>query len=355
MNLDDLSYMRAVDRDAMLAHIEALPDQLENAWRLAQTLPLPETHCSPRQIVLCGMGGSAIGGSLTAALIAKTSPVPFNVVRGYDLPAYVAGPDTLVITSSHSGNTEETLSTAHQALTRDVRVLAISTGGQLADLARTNDLPLWQFDYASQPRAALGWSFGLLIGLVHRLNLAPALETDLAEAVALLREEKDRLGAANPAANNPAKRGAGQIVGRIPVIWGGGIFEPVARRWKGQLNENAKIWAQYEAMPEGNHNAVVGISFPEEALRHMAAIFITSREMDHPRVALRHDLTFKLCLQHAIGCDTFRPRGQSALAQMLHAIQYGDYLSFYAAMAYGADPTEIAPIIELKDQLAQHA
>ena len=354
LNLDDLDYMRAIDRSDMLSHIDALPDQFVNAWGLAQTLPLPDTHLRPRRIVLCGMGGSAIGGDLTVALIGHTSPVPFLVLRGYELPAWVTGRETLVIASSHSGDTEETLSATEQAVERGVQVLAITTGGRLAKHAKTHGYPVWTFDYKSQPRAALGWSFGLLIGLVHRLGLAPALEDDLQEAVAILRAKQAIYGAGSPTPNNPAKRGAGQLIGRIPVFYGAGIFEPVVRRWKCQFNENSNVWAQYEVMPEANHNTVVGISFPAEHMINMAAVFITSREFDHPRVSLRHDLTFRLCLENAIMADKFRPEGRSALAQMCHAIQYGDYMSFYTAIAYGADPTEIAPIVELKEQLAAH-
>lgn len=353
MDLDDLNFIRSVDRDNMLLHIDAFADQLENAWQLAQSQPLPETHRHPRQIVLCGMGGSAIGGDLAAALISRTSPAPLIVVRDYTLPAYVTGPDTLVIASSFSGNTEETLAAADQALERNVRLLAITTGGQLATHARTHGYPLWQFDYKSQPRAALGWSLGELIALVHRLGLVPNLEVDLKETLALLREETKSFTASSPLANNSAKRGAGQVVGRVPVFYGGGIFEPVARRWKCQLNENAKAWSQYEAMPEANHNAVVGIGYPAERMTNMTAIFITSKAFDHPRVHLRHKLTHQLLMEHGIMVDKFRPKGTSALAQMCHAIQYGDYMSYYAAMAYAADPTEIAPIVQLKTQLAQ--
>jgi len=362
-DLDDRDRMRALDREDMLAHIDALPDQLEQAWRLAQTLPLPDTHYQPRLIALSGMGGSAIGGDLIAALISRTSPVPFLVVRGYDLPACISGPDTLVIASSFSGHTEssfsghteETLSAADQALGRGVRLLALTTGGQLAEHARSHGYPLWLFDYKGQPRAALGWSFGLLVGLAHCLRLAPHLEADLTETVALLRAQKTIYSADSPATQNPAKRGAGQLIGRVPVIYGGGLFEPVARRWKCQLNENAKAWAQYEGMPEANHNTVAGISFPPERIGDMVAIFITSLQYDHPRVRLRHDWTLKLCLENGIMTDRFHPQGASALAQMGHAIQYGDYVSFYTAMAYGVDPTEIAPISDLKQYLAQNA
>ena len=352
LDLDDRARFAALDRDHMLAHIDAFPDQLAAAWVAAQTMPLPDTHRRPRQIVLAGMGGSAIGGDLTGALIAASSAVPWTVVRGYDLPAYVQGPETLVIASSFSGNTEETLAAAGQALGRGAKLLAVTTGGQLAAHAAAHDYPLWRIAYASQPRAALGWSWGLLLGLVHRLGLIATLEANVQEAIAVLREHVSIYTASSPIPQNPAKRGAGQVMGRVPVFFGGGLFEPVVRRWKCQVNENAKAWAEFEAMPEANHNAIAGIGFPDEHMLDIAAVFIISRQHDHPRVALRQELTFQLCLQNGIMTDTFRPQGQSALAQMCHAIQYGDYVSYYLAMAYGADPTEIAPIIELKDLLA---
>lgn len=352
LDLDDHARFAALDREHMLAHIDAFPDQLAAAWAAAQTMPLPDTHRSPRQIVLAGMGGSAIGGDLTGALIAASSAVPWAVVRGYDLPAYAQGSETLVIASSFSGNTEEALAVAEQALGRGARLLAVTAGGQLAAHAAAHGYPLWRIAYASQPRAALGWSWGLLLGLAHRLGLLTSLESDVQEALAVLREHVSRYTASSPIPQNPAKRGAGQLIGRIPIFFGGGLFEPVARRWKCQMNENAKAWAEFEAMPEANHNTIAGIGFPAEHVIDLTAIFITSRQHDHPRVALRHELTAQLCLQNGLMTDTFRPQGQSALAQMCHAIQYGDYVSYYAAIAYEADPTEIAPIMELKDLLA---
>ena len=351
-NPDDATHIAAIDREDMLGHINALPGQFRQAWNHAQAQPLPATHRAPCQIVLCGMGGSAIGGDLTAAVIAPHAAIPFDVVRGYELPAYVTGADTLVIASSHSGNTEETLAAAEQARTRGVRLLAITTGGQLAEHARTHGYPLWQFAYASQPRAALGWSFGLLLGLAHRLALAPDLEADLDAAIPPLHAAREQY--TDPAVTNPARQTAAALVGRLPVILGGGVFAPVARRWKCQFNENAKVWAEYEAMPEANHNMVASIAFPAAQGIDMAAVFIASPQFDHPRVQLRHDLTRQMYADSGIAAHVVAPQGDSALAQMLHAIQFGDYVSFYMAMRYGVDPTAIAPIMHLKEQLAQH-
>jgi glucose/mannose-6-phosphate isomerase len=161
------------------------------------------------------------------------------------------------------------------------------------------------------------------------------------------------LTAATPAVKNPAKRLAGQLIDRIPVIWGAGLLAPVARRWKTQLNENAKTCAHFEIMPELNHNTVVGVMFPDDMLRHVAVVQLTAPEYQHPRVALRFDLTRELLLQEAIAVDVVQARGASPLAQQMTAIQYGDYVSYYLAMAYGVDPTPIPPIEMLKERLAE--
>ncbi len=352
MLLDSPERFAALDPQAMLSHIHALPDQVENAWKAAHDLPLPEDYRRPRLIVLSGMGGSAIGGDYLAALVAHASPVPILVIRGYDLPAYVSGSDVLVIASSNSGNTEETLAAYAEAGRRGVRRLAITTGGELAARAAADGVPLWQFTYSSQPRAALGWSFGLLVGLADRLGLAGGLAADVSETVTLLRQERAAFGPEVPAERNGPKRYAGQFCGRIGLIMGSGIMAPVARRWKGQINENAKNWAEFDELPEQNHNGVAGTEMPERGLEQIFCMLLRS-SYDHPRVALRHDLTYRLFLQQGINTDTFVARGQSRLAQMLSATQFGDYMSFYLAMLNEVDPTPVPQIENLKAGLAR--
>jgi glucose/mannose-6-phosphate isomerase len=299
------------------------------------------------------LGGSAIGGELMAMFAANSAPLPIQVVRGYDLPAYIQGKDTLVIASSFSGTTEETLAVYDIAQQRGCQILGMTTGGTLAELCRANGHSLWQFeDTIGQPRAAIGWSLGLMLGLANRLGWVNISDEEFADAIENLRKYRVRYRVDSLAKDNPAKRQAGQYLGRIPVIIGSGVFEVVARRWKGQLNENAKFWAMFDGLPEMNHNSVVGIHFPKEQMTKLSVVFIASREYDHARVALRHTLTFKLLLQQGIMVDKFRPRGKTFLAQMFHAIFYGDYVSFYAALANGVDPSTIAPIIELKNALA---
>jgi glucose/mannose-6-phosphate isomerase len=300
------------------------------------------------------MGGSAISGDLLATLVEPTCRLPIQVVRDYDLPPYATGPHTLVIALSHSGATEETLSAAQEAIERGSPVLAITTGGPLAPLAQQGPGVVWTYEYDSQPRAALGWLYGLLLGAAARLGLAPDLAADVEEAVARMRRDREAWTASARANRNSAKRVAGQLMDRIPVVWGAGLLAPVARRWKTQLNENAKTGAYYEVMPELNHNSVVGIAAPPELIRRhkVQIVQLISPAFDHPRVALRHEATEKLLREAGVIAEVVRARGQGRLAQQMNLIQYGDYVSFYLAMGYEVDPTPIPPIAMLKQKMA---
>ncbi len=351
MFLDDYQQFPQLDPQDMLGHINALPDQFEGAWQLAQTLPLPEPFTDARQIVIAGMGGSAIGGDYLAALVADSSPVPVIVNRDYTLPAHVRGPETLVIASSYSGHTEETLAAFDEALDRGTQLMVVTAGGALAQRGAEAGVPVWQFSYDSQPRAAFGWSFGLLVGLASRLGLADGLADDAAEAVAVMRQGRDHFKAETPIARNPAKRLAGQFCDRIGVYYGAGILAPVARRWKCQVNENAKAWAEYDTLPEQNHNGVAGLDHPRQGIEKLFCVFLQS-STDHARVRLRQELSVKLYLQEAIGVDTVKARGHSRLAQMMYASQFGDYMSYYLAMENRVDPTPIPQISALKEGLA---
>lgn len=351
MNLDDLGLFKQLDPDNMLTHIDGLPDQIEAAWAHARTLPLSDLS-GVTQIVLCGMGGSAIGGSLLAALVAGEGKVSFTVNRDYDLPAWASGPHTLVIGSSHSGGTEETLSGFRQAIERKTKLMAITMGGKIAELCRGAGGAIWEFNYKSQPRAAVGYSFMLPLALLSRSGLIPDQSAQVAGAVAAMREQQRSLRAESPVVQNPAKRMAGQLMDRFAIIFGSGLMAPVARRWKGQLSENAKAWAQFEELPEMNHNSVVGLSNPQALVTKYMVLFLES-DFDHPRNKLRSDTTRTLFMTAGFNTDVIHGVGPTPLAQMLTALHYGDYASYYLAMAYEEDPTPIGPIEALKERLAR--
>ncbi len=352
MNLDDLNTFKTIDPQNFLGKIDDLPQQLEDAWALGGRLPLPEAYREVKQVVVLGMGGSAIGGSLLEAFAAPRMRAGLSVLRGYDLPAHVAGPETLVIASSYSGNTEETLSGFEQAARRGVRLLAIATGGELAALAERAGAPVWTFDYQAQPRAAVGYSFGLLLAVVARLGLLPNPAAELAGAVAALRAQMASIGARSPVARNPAKRVAGQLMDRYPVIFGADLLAPVARRWKGQINEVAKAWAQFEELPEADHNTVAGSLYPQALVGKYMLLFLRAAS-NHPRNLRRLEATRELFMVSGYNSDSIEAAGEGPLAQMLTALHFGDYAAYYLAMAYGVDPTPVPQIEELKLRLAE--
>jgi len=341
----------------MLGHIDGLPDQLQSAWDLSKTLPLEFANgLSPsasklRQIVICGMGGSAIGADLVSAAVMDTCPVPIVVNRDYGLPAFAKGLETLVICSSHSGNTEETLDAFDTAVETGCRVLAVSTGGKLSEKAKAAGFPVWQFEHNGQPRAAVGFSFGLILGTLSRLGLVPDASADVAGAVKAMKSQQTEIAAESPVSNNPAKRQAGQLMGRWVTVFGAGALAPVARRWKGQLNEVAKAVANFEFLPEADHNTLAGILYPPEVVPpHVISLFLRAPS-DHPRNKLRLKITRKTYMLEGLNTDGFMATGDSTIAHIWTALHFGDYMAYYLAMAYEVDPTPVAALETLKATL----
>ena len=349
MNLDNYSSFSEIDTQDMLSQIEGLPQQLQTAWNLGlqQELPAQKEY---RQILIAGMGGSAIGADLLAAFADSSSNIPIFVLRDYNLPAWARGPETLVIASSHSGNTEETLSAFETALSRQCTCLAVSTGGKLAEMADIADVPLWRFEHKGQPRAAVGYSFGLLLALLARLHYIPDPENDLEETIDVMHKQQTTIQPQNSVVENPAKRMAGQMAERWVVMIGSGIMAPVARRWKGQMSEIAKSWAQFEYLPEANHNTLAGILNPEDLLTQTMVLFLRCPN-DQPRNALRIDLTRKTFMLEGLGTDFVDARGESPLANLWSCLHLGDYVAYYLAMIYGVDPTPVDAIEDFKKEL----
>jgi glucose/mannose-6-phosphate isomerase len=349
MDLDDLSTFYKLDPQNMIGEIDRLPDQLEQGWTWGNAFPLPDFH-QVKQVLISGMGGSAIGADLLAAYVAPTCSLPIIVHRDYDLPAWAHGPETLVIACSHSGNTEETLSSFKCAQVKGCSLLAITTGGRLAQEAQAASVPCWVFEHAGQPRAAVGLSFGILLAFFYRLGSLPNPASDLAGALAALRSQQENLKISVPVTKNPAKRFAGQLFGRYASIFGSGYLAPVSRRWKTQINELAKAWAQFEFIPEADHNTMAGLVYPEKQLEKIMVIFLQAPS-EHPRNQLRLELTRKGFMQEGLNTDFYTASGDNPLAHIWTALHFGDYLAFYLAMCYGIDPTPVAAIETLKAEM----
>jgi len=349
MNLNNFKDFLKLDSQNMLGEMNSLPEQLLTAWQEAEAFPLGDF--SPvRQVIVAGMGGSAIGADLLKAYIAPLSAVSIDVHRDYGLPAWAEGPETLVIVSSHSGNTEETLSAMGAALERGCSLLAISTGGKISELAKENGTDLWIFQHKGQPRAAVGYSFCLLLNVFTRLGFIMDPTEELNDAVAEMKKQRELFSIEIPDHHNPAKRLAGQLVDRWVSVFGADLLAPAARRWKGQISEIAKAWGQYEDLPEADHNTLAGVVNPESVLVKTMALFLQA-DSNHPRNQRRIELTKKNFMVEGISTDLIQAVGKSRLAQMWSIIQFGDYTAYFLAMAYGVDPTPVAVIENLKREL----
>jgi glucose/mannose-6-phosphate isomerase len=349
--LDDPKVFLRFDPSGMLTHIRNFPDLCRQAWQLAAGFKLPDNYKEVKKVVILGMGGSAIGGDLVASLAATESPVAVQVCRDYQLPRHV-DEKTLVIASSYSGMTEETLSAFQQSLATPALKLAVTTGGKLKSLCEAQKIPFFTFSYKTSPRAALPFSFFILLGIMQNLGFLPPRKAELDETFAVLEDLNKRIQDSSPQELNPAKALAQKLYGRLPVIYGSGITAEVAHRWKTQINENSKMMCFYELFSELNHNAVMGYSFPEDLLPKSLIVMLDS-DLLHARIRLRYEITQTLLERAGIQYQVLKGEGRSALSQMMSLILFGDYVSYYLAILNQADPTEIKGIDYLKNSLAK--
>ena len=309
----------------------------------------PAPPARPTGLVVCGMGGSAIGADLVFACLPDL-PVPAAVVRGYGLPAWV-GPEALVVAVSYSGGTEETLACTAEALERGCTPVCVASGGALAALAGARGLPLLTVPGGGQPRASLGHLSMPLLATLEAAGLCGDFSADVAETAALLRAGNEALGPRAAAATNAAKLLAGRLHKKQAVVYGAGLTAPAARRWKGQVNENAKAPAFWNELPELDHNELMGwTSLPHVAAATLA-VFLNDALGD-ARLLRRAALTAAALEARGVAVERVQTRGASRLARLFSLVQLGDYASFYLALLYGVDPTPVGAIEDFKAELA---
>ena len=349
--LDSSDTYARLDGEGLLARIAGLPDQIEGAWAAARALALPAEYRGVDRIVVLGMGGSGIGGALLRALaIDMRARTPIDLVRGYTLPAYV-GARTLVIASSNSGNTEETVSALARAIAAHARCIVITTGGRLLEMARAHDLPALTFAWDSEPRSALGWSFASLLAICGGLDLLPDCDADLSGALDEMRSLVASIDRDVPETANPAKQLARRFAGAVPVIIGAEALTPVAYRWRTQLNENAKTWAIAEELPEMNHNAPLGYSLPAALVPMLHVVLLRHASM-HERIRTRVDLTTEQMRAAGVGVEVLDVPGDSVLSQMLWSIQFGDFTSYYLGLLNDVHPSPMAALEWIKERMS---
>ena len=356
--LTDLAHLKLNDPSDMLGAILGLPEQCEDAKKIAIGADLGDLAGRKfASVLIAGMGGSAIGGDLMRATFEPWLTCPVTVVRDYRLPAYV-GPDTLVIAASNSGNTEETLSVYAQARLAKAPILAVTTGGKLEGSAEADGVPLIKLPATGmQPRAAVGYALVPLVVAAVRLGLLPdSVLRDIDETSGVLVAVRKELGPDVPPAANPAKQLANAWVGKIPFVYGSQAERGVvAYRWKTQIAENAKALAVANVFPELNHNETVGWSGTHGQAgveKHLCVVILRDRS-EPAHIVRRVELTKELLADRHVRIDESWSSGSSALARTMSLVYTGDFASCYLALAYGEDPTPVKAIDWLKQQLAK--
>lgn len=342
--------IQAVDRSDMFSLLRSFPDQVRAAVAIANDTNIPLKAKGISHIVLSGLGGSAIGGDLLRALLATELSVPFLVNRNYTLPKFV-GPGTLVIISSYSGNTEETTSAYREALKRRAKILCISSNGVTERVARARKNCLIKIPGGLPPRVALGYSFFPMLIALSKIGFIGDKSRDIRETIAQIDQKTQEYGDPR-SANNAAVMLAQQLRGRIGALYSSADhFDAVATRWRCQFAENAKTLATTNVLPEMNHNELVGWKALGEQMAEMQVVFLRDRG-DHRRIRTRMDITKEILASHTAHITEIWSEGRSLLARMFSLICLGDWTSFYLAILHGEDPTPIAVIDYLKNELA---
>jgi glucose/mannose-6-phosphate isomerase len=341
----DAAACNAVDSTGQFAETLGLADHLRDAlWRVDSAKIAPVD--AQGGLIVAGMGGSSVGGRLASGALGPRLRRPLALAMGYDIPAWI-GAETLVLCSSYSGSTEETLATYDAAKAAGAPRIVATTGGPLAERARADGVPVVPLPGGFQPRAAVGYSLVTALEAAALCGAAPSLRDEVEGAAALLSELAPEWGPDGDE-EGEAKRIARALHGTIPVITGAGLTASVAYRWKCQINENAEIPAFASKLPEHDHNEIVGWGGADQRL---GAIFLDDPEGDE-RAARRIEVTAELAQAGAAVVERVTARGDTRLERLVSLVLLGDLVSLYLAVLRGVDPVHVRAIDTLKVRLA---
>jgi glucose/mannose-6-phosphate isomerase len=342
----------AVDVSKQIDDVLAMPSQLEDAlWRV-ETARVETAFGQPEGeggLLVCGMGGSAVGGDLAQAALGDRTTMPLMTVRGYELPPW-ATPNSVVLCASYSGGTEETLACYEAAGALGAKRIAVTTGGALAEAARADGVPVIGVPSGLQPRAAVAYMLVSTLEVAAFAGVAPRLRTEIDGSSARLVELVREWGPDSPS-DSLAKQVAERALGSCICIYGAGPTAAAAYRWKTQLNENAKVPAFAGMLPEADHNEIVGWE-GAPSVGSFTAIFLEDSGQ-HPRIPQRIELTAELIAGDSADSMRLESRGENPLERLLSLVLLGDLVSIYLAVLRGIDPGPVKVIERLKSELGR--
>jgi len=348
--LDQPEKVKKIDKSDMLSHLMKTPDYCRDAVKLAKQAKVPE-NVEPKNIIIAGMGGSAIGGEILQDWLRDELPIPIEVCKDYTLPAY-ANKDTLFFANSYSGNTEETLSAFLDAVRRKCTTITITSGGHLLSFSKKLQVPHVTIPSQLPPRVAIPYLFFPLPVLIERMGLLPSIEENLKEAIHVLKKVGEENSPKIPTEDNQAKKLALELVETIPIIYGFRQYQSVGHRLKTQFNENSKVPSKHDVFPELNHNETVGWEAPELLTKNYSIILIRDPD-EPPEIRHRIETTKALAFHKAKKVLEIHARGEGKLAKMFSVLRIGDFTSVYLAILQGVDPTPVKIIDEVKRELGK--
>jgi glucose/mannose-6-phosphate isomerase len=340
-----------IDQSNMYKSIYEFPDHIRKAQKIGQSISLKNSYNNIKNIVVAGMGGSAIGGDIARLLLHDELKIPMYISRNYKLPNWVDN-STLVICSSYSGNTEEILSCFKDAQEKNAKIIAISTGGILTKQVNELGFDIITIPKGLQPRAALALSFVPMIYLFKSLQLITSkIIEDLTKTTSMIDMKREIYN--KEKSENPAYFLAENIYQSLPIIYGENESTAIlAVRWKGQLSENAKMLAYHNELPEMNHNEIVGWENNSNLINKISVIWLTDKD-DHPRISIRQKSTKEIINKLAARHEIVYVEGISKVDRYLNMIHMGDWLSFWCAILHRSDPTPVYKIDKLKEILVK--
>jgi glucose/mannose-6-phosphate isomerase len=359
IDLDQLEHIKRIDKSNMLGICTKIHEQCRDAIQRAERVEIPKEikiskditiqYKKPKNIIIAGMGGSAIGGEILKDWLQDRLPLPIQVCREYQLPAYV-DKNTLVFAVSYSGNTEESLSAFLDAVKRRCMVLSVTSNGLMLAFTEKMNLPHVTIPDGMPPRVALAYLFFPLPILMEKMGILQNINGELEEVIVVLEKLSRETAPQIATENNPSKKLALELNGTIPVVYGFRQYSAVTQRLKDQFNENTKIPCKQDVFPELNHNEVMGWNAPESLTKQFTILLIRDRD-EPPEIKNRIETTKLLALNKAQKILEIYARGKHSLTKMLSGMYIGDFASIYLAILQGKDPTPVETIAKIKQKL----
>jgi glucose/mannose-6-phosphate isomerase len=350
--LDDLKVISEIDKSDMISKVESFPEQIKESKEIVDSSEL-DSFFKIDNIIISGMGGSAISGDIIQSLLRDRLEIPIYINRQYDLPKW-ANKNTLLISQSYSGNTEETLSAFKHGFQKRCKIIGISSGGKLKEFCEKRNISHINIPTDFPPRAATGYMlFSCLYAMKKIRIIKMDLESEINETISIIEEFRNHNKKEISEKDNISKQFAKKLSNKIPQVYGFDFLSPIAKRWCTQFNENSKIICRYDEVSECNHNDIVGWSMNPEDTNKFTCILFRDTETESVYMSKRLDFMKKLYESVAANVFEIHTKGKKRLSKMMYIMYLGDFISCYLAIIRKIDPTPVSIIKQLKDELSK--